>query len=81
MGGADVVPSSQYDGAAQVDGTGRTTINMLVNNKYISPHNYNVIYSKSKLAVEVPSCRIFSVVLGLSQPPINITPAGESQLE
>ena len=54
---------------------------MLVDNKYISPHNYDVEYFKSKLAVEVPSCRIFSVVLGLPRPPINITPAGESQLQ
>ena len=53
---------------------------MLVNNKYISPHNYLVSYFKSKLAVEVPSCRILSVVLRLPVPPINITPAGESQL-
>ena len=56
---------------------------MLVNNKYISPRNYAVSYFKLKLAVVLPSCRIFSVVLVLymSLPPINITPAGESQLE
>jgi len=55
---------------------------MLVNNKYISPHNYIVVFFKSKLAVVLPSCRIFSVaLLALPGPPINITPAGESQLE
>ena len=64
--GAGVESTCEYDRAAHVDSTGLTTINMLVNNKYISPHNYFVGYFKSKLAVVLPSCRIFSVVLGLS---------------
>ena len=47
--GEGVEAACYDDSAAQVDGTGRTTINMLINNKYISPHNYKVLYSKSKL--------------------------------
>ena len=60
------VSPCEEDRATQVYSTGITTIYMLVNNKYISPHNYSAEYFKSKLAVVLPSCRIFSVVLGLS---------------
>ena len=38
--GEGVAAACEDDRAAQVDGTGRTTIIMLVNDKYISPHYY-----------------------------------------
>ena len=49
-GAGGKISSCNDDGASQVDGTGIPTINMLmVDNKYISPHNYTALYLKLKL--------------------------------
>ena len=55
------------------------------NNKFsrptISTYSYTISYSKGKPLIEVPFSWIFSVVLGLNDPPIKESPEGEGQME
>ena len=46
---AGPLSSGEDDRDTQVNGTGPTTVNVLINNKFISPHSYYVSYSKVKL--------------------------------